>query len=113
VPFRGPSSSKYGGEWYDESDRPDLLGVMDGLPLTMVTCCNIKHTIGLANVDILDNNNNGRCGSMPNVSRDGAKQPIALLGVYPIRIPDPRGDCGGSGCPASKGYKNVYIPPSR
>jgi hypothetical protein len=51
VPFRGPSSSKYGGEWYDESDRPDLLGVMDGLPLTMVTCCNIKHTIGLANVD--------------------------------------------------------------
>jgi hypothetical protein len=47
------------------------------------------------------------------VSRDGAKQPTALLGVYPIRIPDPGGYCGGSGCLASKGYKNVYIPPSR
>ena len=41
----------------------------------------------------------------PCVSRDEAKQSIALLGVCPIRIPDPRGDCGGSGCLASKGIR--------
>jgi hypothetical protein len=56
----------------------------------------------------------GRAGLRVMVSAGmRIKQPITPLGVYPIRIPDPRGDFGGSGCLASKGYKNVYIPLSR